>query len=70
VAEGLAAARRRMSLATARWLYYVVEDAWVARVSENGVEAELLKPDGRWVPRGDERGSCELATGRLRHVRA
>lgn len=40
-------------MALTRWLYYVVDHAWVARVSHDGAEAQLLKPDGRWVPFGD-----------------
>ena len=37
----------------ASWLYYVVDHAWVARISHEGVEAQLLKPDGCWEPFGD-----------------
>jgi len=33
-----------------KWLYYVVDHAWVARVTEDGLEAQLLRPDGLWEP--------------------
>lgn len=42
-----------MRMAELRWLYYVVDHAWVARVSEDGVKAQLLRPDGCWEPLSD-----------------
>ncbi len=41
---------RRMRMAKARWLYYVVENAWVARLGEDGLQVQVLKPDGCWEP--------------------
>ncbi|MBI3915639.1 MAG: hypothetical protein HY322_01355 [Betaproteobacteria bacterium] len=36
-----------------RWLYYVVENAWVVRVSDDWVEMGILQADGTWLPDSD-----------------
>ncbi len=36
-----------------RWLYYIVENAWIARVGDDGIESQILKPDGSWEPIND-----------------
>ncbi len=36
------------------WLYYVVNQTWVARVTDDGTRAEYRESTGRWVPTTDQ----------------
>jgi hypothetical protein len=36
-----------------RWLYYVVGQAWVVRVSDDWARMEILQPDGTWLSNSD-----------------
>lgn len=38
----------------ADYLYYVVSQTWVARVTDDGVRAEYRESTGRWVPTTDD----------------